>query len=53
MKCFPFRPDTAVFWSVPASWSVAPEGFGGNYGNGLFGLPQEGDDVMIPQGVYC
>ncbi|XP_064639845.1 fibrocystin-L-like [Lineus longissimus] len=41
------RPAYATKWSEMATWDGMPSGWGGNYGNGLYGLPLEGDDVKI------
>lgn len=45
------RPADAVFWSNASVWSFAPAGYGGNYGNNQFGLPQANDKVLIPTGM--
>ncbi|XP_070541075.1 fibrocystin-L-like [Ptychodera flava] len=41
------RPDDAVKWSDDASWAGVESGWGGNYGNGVYGPPRDGDDVQI------
>ena len=44
------QPEDRVYWSDPASWEGTEEGWGGNYGVGVYGLPREGDDVKIKSG---
>ena len=34
------------------TWADAEPGWGGNYGNGDYGPPLEGDDVIIPAGEF-
>ncbi|KAI8520672.1 Fibrocystin-L [Branchiostoma belcheri] len=46
------RPEEFDLWSDPESWQGTEEGWGGNYGNGAYGLPQDGDDVKIPGGKW-
>ncbi|XP_078617867.1 fibrocystin-L-like isoform X2 [Branchiostoma floridae x Branchiostoma japonicum] len=46
------RPEDFDLWSNPESWQGTEEGWGGNYGNGAYGLPQDGDDVKIPGGQW-
>ncbi|CAH1226877.1 PKHD1L1 [Branchiostoma lanceolatum] len=46
------RPEDFDVWSNPESWKDTEEGWGGNYGNGAYGLPQDGDDVKIPGGQW-
>jgi hypothetical protein len=46
------RPSNATKWSDVASWQSAEAGWGGNLGNGAFGLPKQGDKVKIPKGQY-
>lgn len=43
-------PSNTFLWSDPEAWSKVPSGWGGNYGNGLYGLPKDGDNVMIVPG---
>lgn len=44
------RPSNATKWSDVATWQTAAPGWGGNLGNGQYGLPQQGDKVKIPKG---
>ena len=44
------RPAHAVMWSNVSAWNGTEAGYGGNYGNGSFGLPLDGDNVMIKSG---
>lgn len=44
------RPSNATKWSDLATWQTAETGWGGNLGNGLYGLPKQGDKVKIPKG---
>lgn len=44
------RSSNATKWSDLASWQTAEAGWGGNLGNGLYGLPKQGDKVKIPKG---
>ena len=46
------RPDYASFWDETASWADTEDGWGGNYGDDSYGPPLDGDDVIIPSGVY-
>ncbi|KAJ8026384.1 Fibrocystin-L [Holothuria leucospilota] len=39
-------------WSEAKSWKDAPANWGGNKGNGKFGLPENGDNVQILPGVW-
>ncbi|XP_066284016.1 fibrocystin-L-like [Branchiostoma lanceolatum] len=41
------RPRDAVFWSHDSSWRI-----GGSVRNGQTKVPQEGDDVDIPEGLW-
>ncbi|CAH1264805.1 PKHD1L1 [Branchiostoma lanceolatum] len=41
------RPRDAVFWSHDSSWRI-----GGSVRNGQTKVPQEGDDVDIPEGMW-
>ena len=43
-------PSDTFLWSNPEAWRSVPSGWGGNYGNGLYGLPMDGDNVMIVPG---
>ena len=47
---FSSRPDDTILWSNPESWKDMDEGFGGNKGNGSYGLPVAEDIVKIPKG---
>ena len=44
------RPADFIRWGDAESWKEAEEGFGGNYGNGEYGVPREDDDVRIRAG---
>ena len=44
------RPANVSLWSDVESWKYAEPGWGGNKGNGTYGLPEDGDDVMILPG---
>ncbi|XP_077992871.1 fibrocystin-L-like [Glandiceps talaboti] len=46
------RPDDAVMWSEAASWEGVESGWGGNYGNGVYGPPLDGDNVQILPEVW-
>lgn len=46
------RPVDALFWSNKSTWAMAPQGWGGYYGNGQYGLPKDNDSVIIPDGKY-
>ncbi|XP_048777455.2 fibrocystin-L-like isoform X3 [Ostrea edulis] len=46
------RPSNATKWSDVATWQTAAPGWGGNLGNGQYGLPQQGDKVKIPKGYW-
>ncbi|XP_061189118.1 fibrocystin-L-like [Saccostrea echinata] len=46
------RPSNATKWSDVASWQTAEAGWGGNLGNGQYGLPKQGDKVKIPKGHW-
>lgn len=46
------RPANAIFWSDLKSWQNIPSGYGGNNGDGTFGLPKENTKVLIPEGVW-
>ena len=39
-----------MVWSNPDAWDFADEGYGGNKGNGNYGLPEAEDDILIPSG---
>ena len=49
------RPDDAVYWSDPDAWSFAEEGYGGNNGDGTYGLPADDTIIKIPEGneTFC
>ena len=42
------------YWSDPEAWRMAPPGWGGNYGDGTYGLPKDDDNVWILPGKgFC
>ena len=45
------RPADFVYWSNISAWKDTEAGFGGNYGDGTYGPPRDGDDVKIPTGT--
>lgn len=46
------RPPDALFWSNLSTWNMATPGWGGYLGGNQFGLPQNNDSVLIPDGKY-
>ena len=44
------RPENVSMWSDIESWKYTEPGWGGDKGNGTYGLPVDGDDVMILPG---
>ncbi|KAJ8026005.1 Fibrocystin-L [Holothuria leucospilota] len=46
------RPAEFRLWSDVESWADAPDNWGGNKGDGNYGLPQDGDNVQITTGVW-
>ena len=46
------RPADALYWSDKETWSTSEDGWGGNYGNGDYGLPKTpGVNVKIQKGM--
>ncbi|XP_072018328.1 fibrocystin-L-like [Amphiura filiformis] len=41
-----------LHWSNRQTWKDAPAGWGGNYGKRMYGLPKDGDNVMIQAGNH-
>ncbi|KAL5019598.1 hypothetical protein ScPMuIL_002490 [Solemya velum] len=48
----PLRPVDYYRWSETDTWANMPDGWGGNKGNGVYGLPVDGDNVIIPQDMW-
>ncbi|CAF0756351.1 unnamed protein product [Brachionus calyciflorus] len=46
------RPNDALFWSNITTWTFSEPGWGGYGVNGNFRLPQDNEDVKIPDGKY-
>ncbi|XP_068250285.1 fibrocystin-L-like [Palaemon carinicauda] len=46
------RPDVTFRWSDTESWKEVPVGSGGHPTEDTYGLPVEGDEIIIPPGMW-
>ncbi|XP_076030840.1 fibrocystin-L-like [Oratosquilla oratoria] len=46
------RPDQTFQWSDTETWKEVPVGSGGHPDEDTYGLPVEGDDIIIPPGMW-
>ncbi|ROT65416.1 putative fibrocystin-L [Penaeus vannamei] len=46
------RPDVTFLWSDVETWKEVPVGSGGHPTEEEYGLPVEGDEIIIPPGVW-
>ncbi|KAK7084669.1 Fibrocystin-L [Halocaridina rubra] len=46
------RPDVTFRWSDVETWKEVPVGSGGHPTDSVYGLPVDGDEIIIPQGMW-